>query len=137
MPVALRWRGLGRRARHRAGTRWHDDRRLGMARGDTAVNTLLIIRAVADQRGDKSVYLVEQGTNLRAVIEVLLHLCAPSLTGYSSEHGETAAGGFGKAGSGFQGSAVHGRGDPLGGPLVSDVPNQLPRPRTHAGRPRR
>jgi len=71
------------------------------------------------------------------LIKVLLHLCAPSLTGYSSEHGETAAGGFGKAGSKFQGSAVHGRGDPLGGPVVSDVPDQLPRPRTHAGRPRR
>src|SRR5215207_3134891 len=47
MSVALRRRGLGRRARHRAGPRRHDDRRLGMARGDIAVDTLLIIRAVA------------------------------------------------------------------------------------------
>src|SRR3954452_11536219 len=70
MPVALRWRGLGRRARNGAGTRWHDDRRLGMARGDPAVDTLLIIRAVAGQRGDRSVYLVEQGTNLRTIIGV-------------------------------------------------------------------
>jgi hypothetical protein len=39
-----------------------------MARDDTAVNTLLIIRAVAGQRGDRSVDLVEQGTDLRAII---------------------------------------------------------------------
>src|SRR5215211_953010 len=71
MLVALRRRGLGRRARHGAGTRRHDDRRLGMARGDTAVNTLLIIRAVAGERRDNSVYLVEQGTNLRAVIDIV------------------------------------------------------------------
>ena len=38
----------------------------------------------------------------------------------------------GGAGSGVQGSAVRGRGDPLGGTLVSDVPDQLPRSRAHA-----
>src|SRR5918993_4579476 len=72
MLVALRRRGLGRLARHRAGTRRHDDRRLGMARGDTAVDTLLIIRAVAGERGDRSVYLVEQGTNLGAIVGILV-----------------------------------------------------------------
>src|SRR3712207_3696460 len=41
MPVALRRRGLGRLAEH-GGRAWrHDDCRLGMARGDDAVNTLL------------------------------------------------------------------------------------------------
>ncbi len=68
MPVALRRRGLGRLARHGAGTRRHDDRRRGMARGDTAVDTLLIIRAVAGERGDRAVGLVEQGTDLRGVV---------------------------------------------------------------------
>src|SRR5215212_2784766 len=72
MPVAPRGRGLGRRARHRAGARRHDDRRLGMARDDTAVDTLLIIRAIAGQRGDRAVDLVEQGTDLRAVIGLLV-----------------------------------------------------------------
>src|SRR3712207_1086929 len=72
MPVARRWCSLGRRARHRTGTRRHDDRRLGMALDDTAVNTLLIIRPVASQRGDRAVDLVEQGTNLRAVIGILV-----------------------------------------------------------------
>jgi hypothetical protein len=41
-----------------------------MARGDTAVDTLLIIRAVAGERGDRSVDLVEQGTDLRAIIGI-------------------------------------------------------------------
>src|SRR5215213_1340010 len=72
MLVALCRRGLGRRARYGAGTRRHDARRLGMARGDPAIDTFLIIRAVAGQRGDRSVYLVEQGTNLRAVIGILI-----------------------------------------------------------------
>ena len=80
MPVALRRRGLGRLARHRAGTRRHDDRRLGMARGDTAVNTFLIIRAVASQPvnqstsqpANRAVGLVEQGTDLRAIIGILV-----------------------------------------------------------------
>ena len=38
-----------------------------MARGDTAVDTLLIIRAIAGERGDRAVDLVEHGTDLRAI----------------------------------------------------------------------
>src|SRR5215213_6898023 len=72
MLVALGRRGLGRLAEHGAGTRWHDNRRLGMACSDTAVDTFLIIPAVAGERGDRSVYLVEQGTDLRAVIGMLV-----------------------------------------------------------------
>src|SRR5215210_3274209 len=52
-------------------------------------------------------------------------------------HGETASGGRGEAGRVLQGTAVHRRGDPLGRPLVPDVPDQLPRSRADAGRPRR
>src|SRR5215213_8202921 len=82
MLVALGRRGLGRLAEHGAGTRWHDNRRLGMACSDTAVDTFLIIPAVAGERGDRSVYLVEQGTDLRAVIGILVgqHRC-DDLTG--------------------------------------------------------
>ncbi|CAA9221367.1 MAG: hypothetical protein AVDCRST_MAG08-600, partial [uncultured Acetobacteraceae bacterium] len=36
-----------------------------------------------------------------------------------------------------QGAAVHRRGDPLGGPVVSHVPDQLPRPRADAHQPLR
>ena len=41
-----------------------------MARGDPAVDTFLIIRAVAGQRGDRSVDLVEQGADLRGIIGI-------------------------------------------------------------------
>src|SRR3954453_1154618 len=57
---------------HGAGTRRHDDRRLGMARGNIAVNTFLIIRAVAGQRRDRAVGLVEQGPGLPAIIGLLV-----------------------------------------------------------------
>src|SRR4051794_28900938 len=43
MAVALRRRGLGIRRWHRARTRRHDDGRLGVARGDAGVNTLLVV----------------------------------------------------------------------------------------------
>src|SRR4051794_28950174 len=39
------------------------------------------------------------------------------------------------AGQGVQRPAVHGRGDPVGRALVSDVPDQLPRSRTDAAGP--
>ena len=42
-----------------------------MARGDAGVDTLLIVRPVARERGDGPVDLVEQGTNLRAVIDIV------------------------------------------------------------------
>src|SRR3954465_14345722 len=45
MLVALGRRGLGRVAGHRCRARRHDDRRLGMTRGDLAVDTFLIIRS--------------------------------------------------------------------------------------------
>src|SRR5215213_11565762 len=65
MLVALCRRGLGRVAGHSRRARRHDDHRLGMACSDTAVDTFLIIPAVAGERGDRAVYLVEQGTDLR------------------------------------------------------------------------
>src|SRR3954462_6541313 len=44
--------------------------------------------------------------------------------------------GWHDAGQRLQGSAVHGRGDPVGRALVSDVPDQLSRSRTDAAGPR-
>src|SRR5215212_6330394 len=46
MAVALRRCGLGICRWHRARTRWHDDSRLGVARGDAGVNTFLVVRTV-------------------------------------------------------------------------------------------
>src|SRR4051794_25947367 len=75
--MSWRWRSrcvgarLGRRAGHGGRARWHDDGRFGVALGDAGVNTVLVVRAVARNRGDLAVHLVEQGTNLRAVIHVV------------------------------------------------------------------
>ena len=54
MPVALRRRGLGRLARHRARARWHDDRRIGMACGDLAIDIVPVERTVGGERGDRA-----------------------------------------------------------------------------------
>src|SRR5271165_1540731 len=45
--------------------RWHDDRGIGMAGGDLAVDGVLVVCAVAGERSDGIVNLVEQGTDLR------------------------------------------------------------------------
>ncbi len=45
---------------------------------------------------------------------------------YKPRYVETAASGLGEAGLVLQGAAVHRRGDPLGGPLVPDVPGVVP-----------
>ena len=72
MPVALCGCGLGRLARYRSlKTRWHDDHRIGMRGSDLAINTFLIIRAVAGDRGDRTINLIEQGTDLRAVVNIV------------------------------------------------------------------
>ena len=67
---------------------------------------------------------------------VLLRLLQPGGIAAKLRHGKTAAG-ESSGGSELQGPAVHRRGDPLGSPLVPNVPDQLPRSRVHARRPRR
>src|SRR3954453_2811095 len=42
-----------------------------MALADAGVHALLIIRPVTNERGDRAVYLIEQGVDLRAVIHVV------------------------------------------------------------------
>src|SRR3954471_12152229 len=69
--VPLGRRGLGRLAGHCRGARGYDDGRRGMALGDAGVDAVLIVRPVAGERGDRAVHLVEQGTDLRAVIHVV------------------------------------------------------------------
>ena len=41
-----------------------------MARGDLAVDALLIIGAVGGERGDPAIHLIEQSPDLRGVIDV-------------------------------------------------------------------
>ena len=42
-----------------------------MRGSDLAIDTFLIIRAVAGERGDGTINLIEQGTDLRAVVNIV------------------------------------------------------------------
>ena len=64
MPVTRSGRILGRLARHRIRTWWHDDRGIGMAGSDLAVDAVLVVCAIVGHRSDGIINLVEQGTNL-------------------------------------------------------------------------
>src|SRR5690348_6140086 len=67
-----RSRGVGAFSAVSLGTpleRWHNDRRIGMAGGDLAVDAVLVVCTIAGQRSDGIINLVEQGTDLRAVID--------------------------------------------------------------------
>jgi hypothetical protein len=71
VPVPPRRRGLGRRARHRAGTRWHNHLSLRMPRRDLGVDVVPVERAVGGERGDRAVDPVEQGTGPGTVVGVV------------------------------------------------------------------
>src|SRR5437764_4125879 len=71
MPVTRSGHILGRLARHATRTRWHNDRCIGMAGSDLAIDAVLVICTIAGQRSDGIINLVEQGTDLRAVIDII------------------------------------------------------------------
>src|SRR5437870_13228923 len=71
MPVTRSGRRLGGLARHRIRARWHDDRGFGMTGSDRAVDAVLVVCAIGGERGDGTIDLVEQGTDLRAVIDII------------------------------------------------------------------
>src|SRR6202045_5072642 len=52
MPVTRSGPILGRLARHRTRTWWHDDRGIGMAGSDLAVDAVLVVCAIAGHRSD-------------------------------------------------------------------------------------
>jgi hypothetical protein len=58
MPVTRCGRRLGRRARHRGRPRCHDDRGIGMAGSDLAVDAVLVVCTIAGQRCDRTINLV-------------------------------------------------------------------------------
>src|SRR5215207_1801604 len=68
MAVALCRLALGHLARHGRRAWRDDDGRLRMALRDTGVNAILVIRTVARDRGYRPCRLVEQGTDLSAVV---------------------------------------------------------------------
>src|SRR5207244_2405311 len=71
VPVALGRRGLCRCAWHRARTWWHNDRRIRMTLADLTVDIVAIVCAIAGKRRNRARNLLQQGTDLRAVIDIL------------------------------------------------------------------
>src|SRR4030081_886380 len=72
MPVALGRRGLCRCAWHRARTWRHNDCRIRITLVDLTVDIVPIIRSIAGKRRNRSGNLLQQGTDLRAVIDILV-----------------------------------------------------------------
>src|SRR5215213_3213051 len=71
MTVPLGRRGLSRLAQHGRGTRWHNDRRLRVTLSHIVVNAFLIVCPITGERGDGISDLIEQGTDLGAIINVV------------------------------------------------------------------
>src|SRR3954467_7461856 len=72
MRIALRRRDLRGFARHRICARGHDHGRSGMAGCNRGVAVVAVVGAIAGERRHRSIHLVEQGTNLRAVVGILV-----------------------------------------------------------------
>jgi hypothetical protein len=72
VPVALGRRGLCRCAWHRARTWRHNDCRIRITLADLTVDIVPIIRSIAGKRGNRSGNLLQQGTDLRAVVDILV-----------------------------------------------------------------
>src|ERR1700732_2006361 len=71
MPVALGRRGLCRCAWHRARTWRNNDRRIRMTLADLTVDIVPIVCPIASKRRNRARNLLQQGTDLRAVIDIL------------------------------------------------------------------
>ena len=70
MPVTRCGRRLGGFARHRTRTRWHDGRGVGIASRDRAVDAVLIVGTITDERRDGTIDLVKQWRGHRSLIAV-------------------------------------------------------------------
>ena len=71
MPVARRRRGLCRSAWHRARTGRYNDRHIRMTLAVLTVDVVPIVRSIASNRHNRSGNLLQQGTDLRAVIDIV------------------------------------------------------------------
>jgi hypothetical protein len=71
MLVPLGRRRLGHGARHGTGPRWHDHGSIGVPPGGLTMDAVLVVGALGGERGDWARDLVEQGTNLAGVIDVV------------------------------------------------------------------
>ena len=70
MTVSHRWCRLGYVARQGARAWGNDHGRLGMMGGDLAVDTVLIVSAVGGERRNRISHLIEQGPDLRGIVDV-------------------------------------------------------------------
>src|SRR5215211_8306323 len=72
MAVPLRRCGLRSFTRHRVRAGWYVHGRLGMPCRDLGVDVVLVISAIAGEGRHRPLDLIEQGTDLRAVVSVLV-----------------------------------------------------------------
>ena len=68
--VSHRWCRLGCVARHGAGPWWDDDGRLGITGSGLAIDAVLVVSTVGGERRDRAINLIEQGPDLRGIIDV-------------------------------------------------------------------
>ncbi len=71
MTVLLRGRGLGHVARHGREPRRHADRRFWMTLGDCGRHAVPVVCTIGGERGSWALDLVEQGTRLGSVVDLL------------------------------------------------------------------
>src|SRR5665213_1386240 len=71
MSITLRGRSRGGLARHRTRTWWHDIRDIGMAARDLTVDAIVVVCSVGGERADRTIDLVKQSADLRAVINII------------------------------------------------------------------
>src|SRR5258708_25951056 len=64
MPIAPRWRGLGRCTRDRRRSRRHNDRGIRMTLADLAVDIVPVVSAVTSERDARAGYLFEERPDL-------------------------------------------------------------------------
>ena len=62
---------FGRSARHGSGPWWHNHPSIGVSRSDFSVDAILVVGAFGGERGHWAYNLVEQGTDLQGVIDVV------------------------------------------------------------------
>src|SRR5258705_6310740 len=75
MPVTRSGRRISGLARHHIRTRWHDDRGFGMTGSDRAVDAVLVVCAIGGGTGGWTINTGEQGTGLRALIDIIGGQC--------------------------------------------------------------
>ena len=75
MAVAYGWISADRFTGHCGSAWWHNNNCLGIPVSDSGVDTGLIIGAIAGERGRRAPDLIEQGIDLRGVVNIFVGQC--------------------------------------------------------------